>query len=1725
MRNNDNEGNNNEINHFLDSKIKKLKIELPHYNFSHSSHEESHAFIGRKQILEKLKKLIESTADKTGVYLVAGNRGVGKTRLVNQAINETSLKPNFFKLPIYLFVLLVCVAFTDIIMLECSLNTKSYSWLIYVFFCIVAFIYESVFNNFRVCLRKYNDSTNQTSQYSCKDSFSSAIKDLSFLLNPFNADRYRAAQIIFLVCYTQSISGFFNFVANIAQEGMTPTKVFVFYISFVFSMTFWRFIDRKECKIFHGNGEYHVKEVETPNSSEYKNTLEINFALIHLIILPALFHLFRLNLLWWYLGIFPMAIIVICCIFVCKLEKYNRSISNNTSGSDVKNVTLTAFFKKFYMRISRLFVCLRIICFRLLFSEIRRRRDIRKRLYLRINFGHKLKDEKDILRLITRTLSTEYSSHILSFRRMYLWWTLAFGFLLFFACMFCTIVEQQNFYKPIINSNFYKSSSQRHLKDKNESIIIFDFERFLTLHTYNKEEVNKTPLLDKNGLFSKNYNIALRYLLVLDHIVFEISKKSVEISQRLWYVRDKKLESWVPIVNYLFLFSFFLIYLCCTLLFRTHWFTKRVFATHGIIKRHLNRLNSDITHSSERESGININAYEKLGIVAKTKKSRGIADAPEIEKELQDILNRIQCIPVFMCRPDIVIIFDELDKVEPDESHLESDTLKTKATIFSINATRERQTEILKILSNMKYFLSSADAKFIFIAGREMYDIYLADVSDRTNYIGSIFNAVIYVPSFLTDHSDTAHSDITSLTEEFVCRKLIPNDYLPITYDLKSYTEYLYEKIYIDSKNNTLLIEKAEKEIPKIIAVLQHFIVYLAHVSKGAPKKMIQLFESFIEISEENTDKNDKTYLRVQYYNNSRMFLKFGYNAQYILGFTAYLITPIFYRLIQSNIRVYSDKLLISSLRFVDFLLKFHKNSFSWTNLDISPEMLEANRSPELKSITTGLINYLAHIHINKSSFSLYDYKFDSLIANEIFVMTKTDEVFSALNSFSLDETLSLKEHYLDLLKNKQKEYQNYKNNNSAEFTDIISQLQIVIGDLYHYDDDLEEAGIYYKSAVQTLRNSETISLAQHYFYVQNMLKLGMIYEKRKQNELAYMTYSEICKWITEPSNIITFKEISVEQLKLFYLPFVAKLQILEKSHFGGITRKHLDKFEEDIKLLTNDNDNEDTIVLNAEMYSRVADILYYKNNDLKRSSLCENEKTQINSSCTACEYYHKALSILLKTEGGTIPELLKKCIENIYENCNMKYCTALARILSDWGNVFYSCDKTFTDIDNSKCRINNGKECNTKNLINFNKCSYFTTSERKRVVSIVNSCIKYVGSEGEKDTLKEDILSDSMNKMEISLAMYSIASKAYCKASLYKRSAYQIYKMLRLFKAYKIYICRSTNTDILSKRALRSLWYAAEDLNQLELKKREKDLKQLIIKRNAHKSTLNEETDNNINMKELLLDSEIDRIWLLIMNLESQKEKLTSEKIKEYYEKLITSPYGIVYSLPARIYRLHLKSNINFEAYKNITNMDQIDSNLITQINSFLNSNVVQIIFGSEEKNNKIFEDLVAETIYCFKEIIQLSKRLDETYIFSHNFMGAMHLKLSFWIRLYETYKNVFLKDHESSLLNSNLEYYLGKEWREQLSSNYENQRALSYYYKSLENHRGGKAYHNMIENMCWIKDDYNDRSDHFNIAEERHYILNGKTEEYIEKLKKNYEKSSLYKVDNYIKTQGNEK
>lgn len=99
-----------EKNNGHNSKISRIYIELHNFNFMHGTfHNKSRHFIGRNEIRARLRSVLTHSDSNSGTYLITGQRGVGKTSLVNKVLEELSSKSSIglgFKRYVYLFIAL-----------------------------------------------------------------------------------------------------------------------------------------------------------------------------------------------------------------------------------------------------------------------------------------------------------------------------------------------------------------------------------------------------------------------------------------------------------------------------------------------------------------------------------------------------------------------------------------------------------------------------------------------------------------------------------------------------------------------------------------------------------------------------------------------------------------------------------------------------------------------------------------------------------------------------------------------------------------------------------------------------------------------------------------------------------------------------------------------------------------------------------------------------------------------------------------------------------------------------------------------------------------------------------------------------------------------------------------------------------------------------------------------------------------------------------------------------------------------------------------------------------------------------------------------------------------------------------------------------------------------------------------------------------------------------------
>jgi hypothetical protein len=602
--------------------------------------------------------------------------------------------------------------------------------------------------------------------------------------------------------------------------------------------------------------------------------------------------------------------------------------------------------------------------------------------------------------------------------------------------------------------------------------------------------------------------------------------------------------------------------------------------------------------------------------------------------------------------------------------------------------------------------------------------------------------------------------------------------------------------------------------------------------------------------------------------------------------------------------------------------------------------------------------------------------------------------------------------------------------------------------------------------------------------------------------------------------------------------------------------------------------------LLTADFYTKIGDIVYYKNKVFSPESTSQTELIHdgIEISHYACYYYKKALVSLVK--GGneniedehldkeTIMHILLEHSEFIYKKTSAKYCSVMARVLSDLGDVYFSarkemCDDCYIKDDCKKLGDHVGF---VKSRQSYSTSESFWTNWGELFIESNFKLTKsYLGR----------LTHNPLNNIELALFLYSLSIKFYKKANMYKQSALQITKIFNCFK-----FCIKPSIDIhrekilgfaekhlkdITSRAIEYLYMANDVLDIFEILKRKDD-----IDKNA-----------KVHLKYIQVDSEISKILVLQKELDlylsfKDKELANPDILRNLYANYIVSPYCINYSVSARVHQLYLKTKLNLETYRIMkadikSNSDDpyfnILSILLASNNDWKHSETYKI-FNNDDKIKKsemfngeekpffvLLEMLIADTIFCFTEMLRLIKTSNDSYIFNHRFFAEIHRKLANRTNLYQAFNHFkfYICDNNANCnldskkavkkaieahnlssdkindiciyLNKNmkidnyLKRLLGADFREQMSSHYYNQKAFLHYQKSIETHSGGRAYFNLLEQMYFIKGDYDDVTSHFNVAEERFMINN--TERYNKKLgdlKEINKKSSLYKSDYYF-------
>ena len=538
------------------------------------------------------------------------------------------------------------------------------------------------------------------------------------------------------------------------------------------------------------------------------------------------------------------------------------------------------------------------------------------------------------------------------------------------------------------------------------------------------------------------------------------------------------------------------------------------FPTYSRVLHRLRRLNKRMASTLETNSGV-----KNSGFVFGRKEVMPALDVRQIENELLTILEECRKVWCISFRPNIVFVFDELDKIASQKSNNTNESELQTSVEYDLY---ERKQKVDSLLGALKNFITHGRARFFFIAGREMLDSYQAERGSTSSLYESLFNRTFEVPSLLTDPSDHNKHRMHSLIEVYVCRMILDKD-IAISLWLQHANLYQNEDpCWEDDLHRKLqyspfclrtyyhylstIPDIKGCEARRIVLGLRNFIQFLTLHSWGNPKRAISLFDHFTK-PKENVDWRQINNLKK--YNlpheNVINVLQFGLIDQQRILLSSNLYTQLYHSL-GRQLSNSGDKLAVSTMAAFQYILKFHRHPFSRHHLERMSETLNVYRSPELNMIIDTIISKVFHYHIRRIRNSHHRYRFNGDFEQELRYISRISDIESAAFNFSLDASAPIKAHY-------QHQLNELNNNTKTGMTNGRNEVEtynacMTIGDLYALEQSHEQALIYYQRAVDVIdQSTKKRRIRFAHFSVEALLRLGDIYEQRQRYDQAASVY------------------------------------------------------------------------------------------------------------------------------------------------------------------------------------------------------------------------------------------------------------------------------------------------------------------------------------------------------------------------------------------------------------------------------------------------------------------------------------------------------------------------------------------------------------------------------------------------------------------------------------------
>lgn len=442
--------------------------------------------------------------------------------------------------------------------------------------------------------------------------------------------------------------------------------------------------------------------------------------------------------------------------------------------------------------------------------------------------------------------------------------------------------------------------------------------------------------------------------------------------------------------------------------------------------------------------------------------------------------------------PEVIFFFDELDKLGTRVDPATRALAPTPQGSEELDAERRRSLELHKLLADMKNMLSASEARFIFVGGRNLHDEWLADQTARQPLLTNIFNAEIYLPSLLTDYSRGEGWFLHLRIESYLGAQKQRADAL---YEQTAKTLWRPEVMInnLDRRSETFVrrarrsgpfpgegesvsgpIGARSKDLKRNLNIqfletasgapvepwgtedlLTDLVFFLSWRSLGNAKRLKELLATFVRPASRVIPSEAVRWSKF----DCRHVLAFRdidrFRLQLIAGVYRHLSLHFEQSLINRD-----DKLAASTFYLADFLFKFHDRAFSWGNLERVDELVHIHRAPDMRQLLEGIVEKWSRWILHPIRNAMYGFRFRSGFAREISYLSRQCPEEMAAFNFTLDESQELKTLYALRIRRL-----------APDAHGELAELYAALGELHEFDQEFEDARLFYRRALNCLDN------------------------------------------------------------------------------------------------------------------------------------------------------------------------------------------------------------------------------------------------------------------------------------------------------------------------------------------------------------------------------------------------------------------------------------------------------------------------------------------------------------------------------------------------------------------------------------------------------------------------------------------------------------------------------